>query len=217
MELASFRTYTSLAEAETLQQTLKQHEIDCLIIDNSLAAGAAIGGQLPKEYEVKLKPENFEAANAILEQRAAEDMDELPEGYYLSEFTNDELIDVLAHRYEWSEFDYLHARRLLEERGVDINEQQLQEITVNRLRELTKPEKIHPGWIALGYVFALLGGVVGILTGFGIVYSTKTLPTGIVVPTYSPNDRKHGRYILILSVIVLTAAVLYKVSLMMEM
>lgn len=216
MELAAFRTYTSLTEAEALQQTLKHQKIDSLIIDNSPAAGAAIGGQLPKEYEVKLKPEDFEAANAILERQAVEEMGELPEGYYLSEFTNDELIDVLAHRYEWSEFDYLHARRLLSDRGVQVNGQQLQEIAVNRLHELAKPEKDQGVWIIIGYIFALLGGVLGIITGYVLVYSTKTLPTGISVPTYSPNDRKHGRYILILSVIVVTAAVLYKLSLMMK-
>lgn len=216
MELASFRTYTTLAEAEAVQEILKHQKIDSIIIDNSPAAGAAIGGQQPKEYEVKLKPEDFGDANALLEKQAKEEMGELPEGYYLNDFTNDELIDVLAHRYEWSEFDYLHARRLLSDRGVQVNEQQLQEITVNRLHELAKPEKDQGVWIIIGYILALLGGVLGIITGYVLVYSTKTLPTGISVPTYSPKDRKHGRYILILSVIVVTAAVLYKLSLMMK-
>lgn len=216
MELASFRTYTTLAEAEALQEILKHQKIDSIIIDNSPAAGAAIGGQQPREYEVKLKPEDFGDANAWLKKQAKEEMGELPEGYYLIDFTNDELIDVLAHRYEWSEFDYLHARRLLEERGVDVDEQQLQEINVNRLHELAKPEKDQGFWIIVGYIFALLGGVLGIITGYVLVYSTKTLPTGISVPTYSPKDRKYGRYILILSVIVFTAAVLYQLSLMMK-
>lgn len=216
MELASFRTYTTLAEAEALQEILKHQKIDSIIIDNSPAAGAAIGGQQPREYELKLKPEDFGDANALLEKQAKEEMGELPEGYYLIDFTNDELIDILAHRYEWSEFDYLHARRLLSDRGVQVNEQQLQEITVNRLHELAKPEKDQGMWIIIGYILALLGGVLGIITGYVLVYSTKTLPTGISVPTYSPKDRKHGRYILILSVIVVTAAVLYKLSLMMK-
>lgn len=205
MEYATFKTFRTKEEAEELLTLLSGHSIESSIVAVDPSLGAGFGGELLREYEVKLDAEDFAAANEALEEAITIDRSGLPEGYYLLDFSTTELMEVIAHHDEWSDFDYLLARQLLKERGHEIEEKQLREIAVNRLHELAKPEQSQGVWIAVGYLVALLGGLLGLIAGYVLLYSKKTLPTGIAVPTYSKADRRHGRYILWLSIFIIMA------------
>lgn len=205
MEYATFKTFRTKEEAEELQAILSGHAIESSLVAVDPSLGAGFGGELLREYEVKLDAEDFAAAHKALEEATIIDRSGLPEGYYLLDFSTTELMEVIAHHDEWSDFDYLLARQLLKEQGHEIEEKQLQEIAVNRLHELAKPEQSQGVWIAVGYIAALLGGLLGLIAGYVLLYSRKTLPTGIAVPTYSPADRRHGRYILWLSIFIIIA------------
>lgn len=205
MEYATFKSFRTKEEAEELLTLLSGHSIESSIVAVDPSLGAGFGGELLREYEVKLDAEDFAAAHKALEEAINIDRSGLPEGYYLLDFSTTELMEVIAHHDEWSDFDYLLARQLLKERGHEIEEKQLREIAVNRLHELAKPEQSQGVWIAVGYLVALLGGLLGLIAGYVLLYSRKTLPTGIAVPTYSKADRRHGRYILWLSIFIIMA------------
>jgi hypothetical protein len=109
---------------------------------------------------------------------------------------------------EWSEFDYVLARRLLGERGKTIDEAELHNLRGQRIAELAKPERSHMGWITTGYITSLLGGFFGIIIGYVIWSSRKTLPNGQVVPTYTETDRQQAKIIFILGLIVLPLCII---------
>lgn len=91
-----------------------------------------------------------------------------------SSFSNEELFEILEKSDEWSKFDYVLAQKLLKERGQDINENMLESLKRQRIRELAKPEENQKGWINAGYIFAVLGGLLGILFGWHL--NTHALP-----------------------------------------
>ena len=68
---------------------------------------------------VKVRQEDFEKANEFVLQE--EDISGLDVNYYLNDFTNEELIEILIKPHEWSAFDRTLAPKLLLERGYDIN------------------------------------------------------------------------------------------------
>lgn len=208
--LTTFKKFTNVTAAKELEQLLIDNSIQCLLVDNSSRLGSAFSGDLDKEYELQVQQEDFEKAQHLLEVQAASLIDEVPEDYYLLTFTDEELQDLIVKRDEWGEFDYLLAKHLLRQRGKGIDENHIKKLQQERLAELAKPEKNHPGLIIAGYVCALLGGLFGITTGYVLMTSQKTLPDGTRVPTYTKDDRAHGKIILILGIIVLAFLVFLK-------
>jgi hypothetical protein len=71
------------------------------------------------------------------------------------------------------------------------------------IEKLEKPEPSQKNVIIAGYVFALLGGLVGVFIGQYLAGYRKTLPNGEVVLAHSDSDRKHGKYIMTIGTVVL--------------
>ncbi|OIQ22119.1 MAG: hypothetical protein BM557_01720 [Flavobacterium sp. MedPE-SWcel] len=207
----SFRKFSDVSQAKELQQFLKKNNIESLLIDNSPRLGSAFVGEMQKEYEIQLRQPDFEQATLFLEELVEEGTNQLPEDYYLLEFTDEELLDVVVKRDEWSEFDYLLARKLLAKRGKPIDEEQIKALNKSRIEDLTKPEESQGAWIIAGYCFAFMGGFLGVIIGYVLWTSQKTLPNGKKVYSYSELDRKQGKRILILSIIILPVLIFYKI------
>lgn len=200
---STFKKYPDAKQARALQEFLLENGVECIFIDASPQLGSSFSSDLLQEYELKLHPDNFEKAEALLEKQAETMITDLPKDYYLLSFTDEELHDVVLKHDEWNEFDYLLARKLLEERGKAIDEAHLKTMRVERLNELSKPEAINGIWIGIGYVMALAGGFFGFITGYVLMASRKTLPNGAMVHTYDEGTRKHGKIMLIISVAIM--------------
>jgi hypothetical protein len=78
--------------------------------------------------------------------------------------------------------------------------------------EVNKNDASQKNIIIAGYVFALLGGLVGVFIGQYLSGYRKTLPSGEVVFAHSDNVRKHGRYILTLGTIMLLVVCFLKLT-----
>ena len=104
------------------------------------------------------------------------------------------------------------ARKILAERGKVVSDEAISAIHEERIEELKSPEPPQTSWIIIGYLFALLGGVLGIFIGWHLMTYKKTLPDGERVYDYTERDRKQGRIIFYLAVIVTALCVGYKLS-----
>ena len=122
-----------------------------------------------------------------------------------------ELYDILLKSDEWNKFDYSLAQKILRDRGKNIDKELLDSLKKQRLEDLAKPDENQKPWIIAGYVFALLGGFLGLIIGYFLWTSKKTLPNGQKVYSYSSNDRKHGKYIFYIALIIFPSALLLKV------
>jgi len=207
----TFKKFPDVQSARGLQHFLIDNGIECVLADTSAQLGSAMAGELNKEYEVQLKQEDFERAEKLIEAYAEKQIDDLPDDYYLLTFTDEELYEVVLKHDEWSEFDYVLARRLLSERGKTIDEAEIKKLREQRIEDLSQPEGNQQGWVIAGYVLGLLGGFFGVITGYVLLTAKKTLPNGQVVPMYSTSDRRHGKTILILSIAVFVVSLAAKI------
>jgi hypothetical protein len=202
----SFKKYPDAKQARAIQELFLENGIECIFVNNSSGLGS-LSGEGSHEYELQMHPDNFEKAEALLEKEAEAMLTDLPEDYYMLEFTDEELHEVILKHDEWSEFDYMLARRLLAERGHGIDEALLRSMRKQRIETLAQPEHDQTAWIIFGYCASLVGGFFGIITGYVLWSSQKTLPNGQIVHTYSQKDRIHGKNILILGCIMLPAII----------
>ena len=84
-------------------------------------------------------------------------------------------------------------------------------IKKQRIIELSKPEEGQNSYIIIGYICAILGGLLGLFIGWHLLTYKKTLPNGSQVYAYSENDRKQGNRIVILGGIFLVLWILYRI------
>jgi len=165
-----------------------------------------------KETRIKLLSKDFNRANEILDAYYKDQLQHVPEDYYLFEFTNKELFEILSKPDEWGNFDYTLAQEILKQRGENIVPEELVWLKTKRINELAKADKADLYLLIIGYISAFLGGIFGILTGAILVNSKRTLPNGFVTYMYAERDRRHGKIMTAIGIVVLIASLisLYK-------
>ena len=201
-DFITFQKFNDQYSAKQFGKLLSEQNVKYVLEDNSLSFDPTFANNnFGTEYCIKIKNEDFEKVNAILESKSEIEINEIDKDYYLLSFSDEELIDVVSKSDEWNKFDVSLAKKLLKERGLEITPLKIEEIKKQRIAELAKPEKSQKGYIILGYITALCGGLLGIFVGWHLMTYKKTLPDGNRVYVYSENDRKQGNRILTLGLV----------------
>jgi len=78
--------------------------------------------------------------------------------------------------------------------------------------ETTAPDASKKNLIIAGYVFAFLGGFIGIFIGQYLAGHRKTLPNGEVVFSHTNDVRKQGRYILTIATLMFVVLCVLKLG-----
>lgn len=143
-------------------------------------------------------------------------LNELDADYYLLNFSNDELHEVLIKADEWSEHDVQIARALLRKNGVNIDENVLKQEIEERMANFRKPDKNQTLMVVFGYICAVFGGFLGLLIGYALYATKKELPNGEKIHRYSPENRKSGYTILVISAITCTIMMVLKITICRE-
>jgi translation elongation factor EF-G len=211
-DFLTFQKFTNKSEATELTELLTTNNIKFLIEDTSASFDPSFANnEINKEFRVKLKKEDFDKVDKLMLNISASQLNEIDENYYLFEFTDVELLEVLTKSDEWSKFDYLLAQKILKDRGQEVNEKILENLRRKRIEELPKPEESQKSWVITGYIFALMGGFFGLFIGWHLLAHKKTLPNGDRVYGYSIEDRIHGNRILILGIVFLIIWTIIKI------
>ncbi|TDD96953.1 hypothetical protein [Flavobacterium cellulosilyticum] len=211
-EFIIFQKFNTESLAIDFGCLLNENKIENLLENISINFDPILSNnEFGKEYCVKIKKIDFEKANVILSEKAKAEINEIQDDYYLFSFSDEELIDVIEKSDEWNKFDVELAHKLLKERGNEITDEQINEIKKQRIVELSKPEEGQNIYIIIGYICAILGGLLGVFIGWHLLTYKKTLPNGNRIYAYSENDRKQGNRILILGGIFIVIWILYRI------
>lgn len=205
----TYKTFASQEQADEYIDLLKKHDIPYSAESSEQILTSAIvgsSGMLPKVV-LKLYPSDFKNLDALIEQQIMA-FGSVPEDYYLKELDNDELEEVLEKHDEWSIQDVIMAKLILRERGIEVNEDEIQELRNQRIREIRQGKTANRGimflWflaVAVGFwVLGLLAIVGGIGMGYYYGYDKSTDPEGDKYYTFEPTTRKYGKLILIVGV-----------------
>jgi len=201
-----FRRFIVAGQAKKLAEELGNKGIECQLIDNSLSAEITFSSNI----ELMIRQSDFEKANKILDEKAEILLVDINKEHYLFDFTNDELYDILAKPDAWNPLDYKFAQQILNDRGQVVNKDLLKTLKQARLAELSKPDKGQTVWIIVGYIFSFTISIIGLIIGWYLWKTKKTLPGGEKIYVYSKNDRIHGQLIFLIGIIFLLIAIFIK-------
>jgi ABC-type lipoprotein release transport system permease subunit len=207
-----FKKYPTVEQVQEVIRFLNKNDIETQFGENSSSLDSNfLGSSFNNEFEIKIKESDFEKANQILEKIAENQINEVDSDYYLFSFSNEELFDILLKQDEWNEFDYSLSKKILNSRGKSVDFDMLKSLKKQRLEDLAKPEENQKLWIVAGYFFALLGGLLGVIIGYVIMTSKKTLPNGKKVFSYNENDRIQGKIMFYIGIIMLPFYIILKI------
>jgi len=211
-DFLTFQQFDDAALAEDLTDLLTTNNIPCEVEEAPITVNplTAINTEVKTSYSIKISPDDFNRVSQLLKERESQFVDDVDKDYYLFTFTDDELMEILEKPDEWSSFDYVLAKKILEERGIAVDQQRLTELKNERIEELSIPEKSQSSWIIIGYICAFLGGVLGIFIGWHLSSAKKTLPDGEQIYSYTLEDRKHGRIIFYLSLVGTAVSIFFR-------
>lgn len=211
-ELLTFKQFNDPALAEELIGLLAENNIKYLVEEQQADFNplTAINNELAKSYSVKIDAGNFTKVTLLLKEREDQYINNVEADHYLFDFTDEELTEILEKEDEWSSFDYELAKKILNQRGIIVDTPKLATLNQKRIEELRAPEPSQLTWIIIGYICALLGGVLGFFIGWHLSSHKKTLPNGESVYAHNPDDRKHGKIIFYLSFIGLAIGIIFK-------
>ena len=217
-EFITYEKFATLSELKEFVELLQANDIKYELEEDVQLFDASFANiQHHRDYRIQLLPDDFERVNEIRNNVAISELDLVDSDYYLFDFTNEELIDLISKQDEWSPFDFQLAQKILKDRGQEISIKEINKLKDRRIVELSEPEKHNPFWIVVGYIFAALGGLLGIIIGWYIVFSKKTLPNGQRIYTYNEADRNHGKRILIIGIPILVIVVLIRLFITLEL
>ena len=206
----TFQKFNTRTEAEYLAEQLTEMGIEAEIENTSPPVDITFSGNRAlDEFCVKIPPHAFEEAHRLLEEEVKRYLDHIPPDYYLYEFSDTELIDILTKYDEWSKEDYLLAQRILAERGLTIDEEQLQQLKYQRNEAQKQPIKATKELLFFGFACAVLGGFFGLIIGWIYWSSTKVTLEGKRVYVYDSETRKSGKTIFLIGGISLTLSILW--------
>jgi len=204
-ELLTFQRFNDINLATEIADKLTQLGIYCEI-DNQTAPFDVTYANNPLETDIRIKirNEDFAKADKALDDYYKGLVDTVESDYYLLQFTDQELIEIITKPDEWGRFDYQLAQKLLKDRGKEVQPIIADMLKTQRVADLSKGEPVPNYWLYMGYFSAVLGGLFGIIIGLSVTYSKKTLPDGQRIYVYRQRDRDHGTRIVLLSIIILT-------------
>jgi hypothetical protein len=177
---------------------LKEFDIVATMVSNEPNVDITFAGaKHNNQFEIYVSRDDFNSAKAVLNEESKRIANELPKDYYLYEFSNLELKELLVKFDEWGDADVAMARLILEERGKSFSQADIIAFSAERNAKLAKPKILSGGVKVLGFFLALWTGLVGIIIGYSICYSTKSLPNGGIVYIYSKGDRRVGKWMMV--------------------
>lgn len=216
--MSAFKEYQSFISADAGQpliELLFKHGVvfetgyDKPVYDAKMAFN-----ETETRFVVRLRPDDFDRARALEDEASEALVAEADPGHYLFGFSDDELLEVVMKRDEWSSYDVALAGRILRQRGRDVTPDTVRLLRQYRAVELTKPEASQKVSVMAGYLLALLGGIVGIIIGLNLMYAKKTLIDGTQGPAYAAADRAHGFRIILIGFVVALLAFIVRMQLL---
>ncbi len=195
-----FRSFNSIEECQPTKDFLTEHNIPFKIEDTSLQFDVSFSNSdLLKNLVIKVQSKDLEAINRLLSPDVNA-IHQLDKDDYLLSFTDEELIDVLKKKDEWSHDDFIIAKTILKERGHSITDEQIQTWYTDRIEELSIPEKGNPNWIFAGYALSVASMFIGLGIGWNYQFLKKKLPDGTKVYHYNETTRFHGKMMIFIAV-----------------
>ena len=137
----TFQRFNDPGLADAIAQKLRARDIDCIVEKvKPLLEPGFFRNPVEQTIHLKVRSTDLDNAHKALEEHYRRQLQDVDPNYYLFSFTDIELLDIVAKPDEWGHFDYVLAREILCDRGLEIPEETIEEMKKQRSRELARQQ-----------------------------------------------------------------------------
>lgn len=156
-EFVTYEKFATIGELKEFVELLQENNIPYELEEDVQLFDASFANiSHHRDYRIQLLPQDFQRVDELRNKQADIELSEIDPEYYLFQFTDEELIDLISKQDEWSPFDFQLARKILKNRGKEISSEEIHELKEQRIEQLSQPEKDSKPWVIIGYVCAFL-------------------------------------------------------------
>src|SRR3984957_3959283 len=135
----TFQQFNDPGLASAVADKLQAQQIDCVVEKvKPLLEPGFFRNTVEQTIHLKVRVDDLDKAHKALEEYYQRRLQDVEPGYYLLSFTDKELLEILAKPDEWGHFDYVLARALLAERGLEIPDETIGLMKQERLLQLAR-------------------------------------------------------------------------------
>ena len=140
----TFQQFNDAGLASAIADKLKAQRIECVVEKvKPLLEPGFFRNPIEQTIHLKVRAADFDRAHKALEEHYRHQLEDVDPGYYLFSFTDVELLEIVAKPDEWGHFDYVLAREVLAERGLEIPPETIEQMKQDRLRVLAREASIY--------------------------------------------------------------------------
>ena len=201
----NFESYRRFADEESASELMELLDKNHIVYETETTETTSkdlifVAPQTLDTFLVKLKPGDFKTVNDLLQQVPEPTINE-ERFNFLSEFEDNDLLEIIASPVEWEKGDAQIAEQLLKQRGKELTDDKIIELQKKKFETESKPKKGKPIWLLIGFISALLGGLFGILIGWHYYYSKAIDPNGNKFYEFDKATKKQGLIMFIIGII----------------
>jgi hypothetical protein len=135
----TFQQFNDPGLASAVADKLQAQQIDCVVEKvKPLLEPGFFRNTVEQTIHLKVRVDDLDKAHKALEEYYQRRLQDVEPGYYLLSFTDKELLEILVKPDEWGHFDYVLARALLAERGLEIPDETIGQLKQQRLLQLAR-------------------------------------------------------------------------------
>lgn len=212
MSSVSSEIYTNLHQfndpdlVDDIGKMLNSHGIDYIVNDISGISGRSAAFLL----QLKVKYTVLEEAEKVLSTYYGDNILEAGAGSPLLHVNNYHLKEIVRHPGRNTLFDYQLSREILRSRGEEVPLREIRQIQKKHFEEKLAGQDAPDFLIVVGYIFSILGGVIGAIIGWTLFNSRTPSINGERLHSYPPTDRQHGVVMMVISGFIIFLAMLVK-------
>ena len=203
-----YRKFETAEIANMLVVLLDEHKVEHSVFHNGEEIEDFNPSVHQRNLEIHLLEEDSERVDQLIEETADKELDTVEKDYFIFSFNNDELREVLIKAEEWSALDLALAHKLLRERGEPFDKEEISRLRDERAIELAKPKSASISSLVVAYLGAVFLQIIPIVAGIIYLTSKKDDLAGNRVPVYDDPTKKHGRTMILLSIVLAAVQIL---------
>ncbi len=150
-------------------------------------------------YSVMVEVDDFESVKNKLDDFYKLKASEPDLEYYLNDFKDSELFEIIEKQNAWSKYDFYKAYYLLLNREYPLNEDP--DFYYNQAELKFRPIDISSLQLIFLYSFLLVFGIIPALFGLYVLQAKKTFSSGNRINLYSGNAQRHAKIWLFFGII----------------
>ena len=201
-ELVLFHTFVDYDSLQEFSDFLTNAGIENKMQNNNHAYVSVVGyNQVDIPYGINVRQQDFPKADKLLEDYYTAQIQNVDRSYYLFEEPNSSLLSIIKNPYDNGKLDLVLARHILNERGVDGKETDIEQSKTSQLASEKQLVPVSKFRIVVGYILAVCFPFMGAIVGISIYYNRKLLGNGERFYLHTTKERRHGKNMIIISII----------------